>query len=288
MSDGRRWRQGMGISMSRASDLLGDGLVLEVDPACITHYAIAGHVTRRERMLLKRAFKSVPLLLSTFERRESRYRRLFEFAIDRILRREPFVIPAAFYPQAKPIVGLQKYVRMADFIEKRDEPQASLWFEELVADIEVHGVVRHKHFCMGHRDDVLRFLDEYAGDLVDSLKCEGYQREKSVDIGAVLVGPDGSLHKAASGEHRFFAARILGVAPVPVRVQGVHADWFARHVGAGEGWELHRLRDALREVEARHQRLRHDSALDTGWLDGSMDASGASRLVRSVGTRACV
>jgi hypothetical protein len=106
---------------------------------------------------------------------------------------------------------------------------------------------------MHTEDDIRAFFADYALDLADSLSANGYCLRKGKDIGTVLVGPDGSLHKSASGNHRFYVARILGISPFPVMVTGVHRAWYKNVRKTRRGDTLSELARSLAEVEQEHQ-----------------------------------
>ena len=96
--------------------------------------------------------------------------------------------------------------------------------------------------------EIMAFLKAYVGGLFDSMEREGYIIGRA-DTGTAVIGPEGEIVKAAAGSHRFAAARVLGVAPVPLRIMGVDAGW-ARSVGADQGGAA--LIAAVRQVGQAH------------------------------------
>nr|WP_306267793.1 hypothetical protein [Pararhizobium sp. IMCC3301] len=86
--------------------------------------------------------------------------------------------------------------------------------------------------------------------LITSLEQEGYDVGKGKDYGTALIGKDGSIHKSASGDHRFYFARVLGIKPVPLAISGVHEDWYLKNVGSGLHPRL--LKQQLRAIGRRY------------------------------------
>ncbi len=64
----------------------------------------------------------------------------------------------------------------------------------------------------------------YAG-LVRSMAAEGYRPGRAPDEIGVAIARDGTLLKAPGGQHRFAAARLLGLDRVTAEVCYIHRDW---------------------------------------------------------------
>ena len=102
---------------------------------------------------------------------------------------------------------------------------------------------------MRSQNEIDAFFRDYVLGMIESLKRTGYDPVRGGAPGTALIGPDGDLHKADSGNHRFCTARLLGVTGVPVAISGMHEDWFAAHVGSH--MNVTRLREALAEITKR-------------------------------------
>ncbi|MBK1725623.1 hypothetical protein [Halorhodospira neutriphila] len=64
----------------------------------------------------------------------------------------------------------------------------------------------------------------YAG-LVQGMAAEGYRPGRAPDEIGVAIARDGTLLKAPGGQHRFAAARLLGLDRVTAEVRYIHRDW---------------------------------------------------------------
>lgn len=58
---------------------------------------------------------------------------------------DPFVIPAKSYRDTVPIETLDKYVRVKNLIECRDDIKSSIWYNNLTKYLETHGFAKHRH-----------------------------------------------------------------------------------------------------------------------------------------------
>jgi hypothetical protein len=162
---------------------------------------------------------------------------------------ESWVIASRYYHSPEPIETERRHRLLADLVAHRMHPQDSLWYKQLCQQLEQRGLAHHKKIILSNRAEIDAFLRDYVLNLVDSLALTGYDPKRAGDTGGALIGPDGDIHKADSGNHRFCAARIVGCPKVPVQIAGVHEDWFARMVGPK--MNLTRLRAALRETADR-------------------------------------
>ncbi|WP_045212850.1 hypothetical protein [Desulfonatronovibrio magnus] len=165
---------------------------------------------------------------------------------------DPFVIPNVFFRRPRRIELLSKYKKMKDFVQNRRNPQNSLWFQTMMNEIRRKGFVKHKHMVMYNADHVANFFECYVLDLVESMSTQGYQKNKAGDTGSAIVGPQGQLYKSWSGNHRFYAARILKIRQMPLRIVGVHAHWFNSVVGCSSRDMLSRVRCGLESVEQHY------------------------------------
>lgn len=162
---------------------------------------------------------------------------------------EPFLLSSARFDARQPVGQGAKYRLVSDFAAHRQRPQDSLWFAQLSEALRDHGMARHKDIVMRSEAEIMDFLKNYVGGLFDSMEREGYIPGRAADTGTAIIGPDGRIVKAAAGSHRFAAARLLGVAPIPLLILGVDAGW-ARSVGADR--DPAALIAAIRQVGQAH------------------------------------
>ncbi|MEH6725025.1 MAG: hypothetical protein V7703_02625 [Hyphomicrobiales bacterium] len=139
---------------------------------------------------------------------------------------------------------------MKNIIAHRDDYKQSQWYSDLLSDLTERGFAKHKKIVMASKSDIDHFMESYVLSLIDSLERDGFDFTKGGGIGRALISEDGSIHKSSSGRHRFYVARVLGINPIPVRIAGVHEDWYRKHVG--RGFRPNKLRAALSEVQANH------------------------------------
>lgn len=139
--------------------------------------------------------------------------------------REPFFIPRDAFGRSKPIEVTAKYRKVEDFIENRDRVAQTLWYRELCDQLKADGRAMHKEIVMTSEDEIVAFLENYVGRLVDSLATEGFLPEHSGYESTAVIGSGGEITKSSSGNHRLSIARALGIDRFPLRIVGVHEDW---------------------------------------------------------------
>lgn len=163
---------------------------------------------------------------------------------------EPVEIPGRFWSRVRPVEDEHRYRLIDDLIRHRDDLHPSLWFAELIAEIHGEGVARYKNRRFADTAAVEAFLSEYVLGMIRSLEHDGYLLVPGGDVGAAVIDADGSLVKVDVANHRFAAARILGVSPIPLEVVGWNRDWW-QATGAGRDPDLVEM--SLRTVEAAHR-----------------------------------
>lgn len=161
-----------------------------------------------------------------------------------------------------PIVDVEKYIRMKDFVENVMSFESSIWYQNLVECYTQNGFAAHKKIFMYSVDDIKSFFVNYAVPLAQSLSTNGYKFKIGDEIGSIAIDRNGTIHKAGSGTHRFFLSKILGVSSVPVQVTFVHTEWLQK-----QGLTLKRS-DRGRILELIRQKVR-GSAVDTG-MNGAL------------------
>ncbi|MBF9059084.1 hypothetical protein HKCCSP123_07805 [Rhodobacterales bacterium HKCCSP123] len=225
------------VSLRSFRNRMGDGAVLFIRPREVqyhsgTKWAVAKTRSKRLDAAMPRVFMNILL---------------------RILKsREPFVIPRHYFRDIEPITGTPRYEKVADFIASGGPVEETLWFRQLVADLESNGIARHKKILMRNRAEISGFLETYAAPLVESLKSEGFSTDKGDYEASAIIDADGRLVKASSGNHRFAIAHVLDLPVFPLRVAAVHEDWYREEVASrGDNWL--ELQAALERVEDRHR-----------------------------------
>lgn len=162
-----------------------------------------------------------------------------------------------------PIVDVEKYIRMKDFVENMMSFEESIWYKNLVEFYVQNGFAAHKKIFMYSVDDIKSFFVNYAVPLAKSLSTSGYKFKIGDEIGSIAIDRHGAIHKAGSGTHRFFLSKILGVSSVPVQVTFVHTEWLRK-----EGLTLKRS-DRGRILERIRQNI-SGSAVETGMNGASV------------------
>jgi hypothetical protein len=228
-----RWSR---LAMRRA---LGPARVLWVDPRRVMFH-VGTNAPAIEAQIER---------LAELERRHPPIGPVLRVASRALYQADAWRIVPSRYPVPQPITEDSRYQLVADLIAHRDRLPATLWFQESMEQLSRHGHARHKAIVLRSRDEILDFLRSYVLGMIDSLARDGYDSARGGKPGSALIGPGGTLHKAHSGNHRFFAARILGVAPVPLLVAGAHGDWVDEVAGARP--DVARLREALMQTAAR-------------------------------------
>ncbi|MCU0902854.1 MAG: hypothetical protein MUE83_03140 [Tabrizicola sp.] len=159
---------------------------------------------------------------------------------------EPFSIRSRLLRNLTPLENVATYRKIADVIACRDDPSRSIWFKDLMADLERTGVAVHKELYFRSEEEIRAFFAKYVGGLINSMERTGYDVSKGADIGTAMIGEDGKLIKSDAGNHRFSVARILGVPRVPLEILGAHEKWM-RDMKIGR--DLDKLKAVLRQVE---------------------------------------
>ena len=215
-------------------------MIVWINPRRIDlHFRTTQPNTLRLKLALIRLQERLPIL-----RKSARFLDLVLYSI------EPFKVRAGFLKDVARVEDVPTYGKIADFIEHRDDPARSLWYRDLVDELERTGTATHKALVFRSEAEIRTFLESYVGGLVDSMAKTGYDRSKAHDIGTGIIAADGSIIKSVAGTHRFSVARILGVSPVPLEIMGAHEDWMRAMKVNGN---VDRLREAIREVEAQNQ-----------------------------------
>lgn len=163
---------------------------------------------------------------------------------------EPFRIRAGLLRKLTPVEDVATYRKVADAIACRDDPARSIWFKELMAELERTGVAGHKQLRFRTEAEVRGFFEGYVAGLIDSMEQSGYDVAKGADTGTAMIGADGSILKSDAGNHRFCVARLLGVPLVPMEILGAHEAWMD---AMGIGRDIDKLRAGLRQVEAANR-----------------------------------
>ncbi|WP_152448257.1 hypothetical protein [Roseivivax sp. THAF40] len=217
--------------------LAGERAVIWVDPARVPLHSGSKWPVYRKRMLRLRRY--VPLAFANLAR-------------PALKAREPFFIPGDAFRPGQPVVDTPRYRKVADFISHRDTPTDSLWYRDLMRELETQGVAWHKKIAMRSEAEILDFLEGYVGGLMDSLRAHGFSSNESRYESSALICRDGSLTKTGSGNHRFNMCHALNVTPFPLRIVGAHRDWFTDNGGSDDS-TLDALLARIQEVGAQHR-----------------------------------
>ncbi len=226
-----------------ALDALGEDATLWIDPATV------GTGVVPKFPYLRRLASRVEPGVSPSRRRAYR----LALKVDAAL--HPFVLDESAYPQQVAFDARDKVHRIVDLVRERHRPEASAWWCFHAAKLGEEGEVRLRDRTVRDEAGLAQYVDEYLLPLIESIEQDGWRQDRATSPGSVLVGPDGSLHKAEKGTHRFAIARAVGVPLVPLRVRCVHHAWWSSSTSGRSGRaRLASTRDALRGVAEAHRR----------------------------------
>lgn len=197
------------VTQKHAVTLLGEQLVLHIDPRRLTHQVNCKKpISKRLEDWLKPAPRAVRKTLTL-----------------PIRKFHPFAVSERWFPETTRVEVRDKYRKVQDLYAHRHDVRQSHWFATLQDELQRHGMARHKKLVMRSEAEILAFFEEYVGKLIRSMETNGYRTDRGADTGTATIGRDGTLYKGASGNHRFYVARLLGACPVPLRVTCVHRGW---------------------------------------------------------------
>lgn len=195
----------MHISQTQADLELNEKLTLYVDPRKIDLYAGSKHPLS---VLTAQRTKWLPVLFRKWTNRT-------------ITRHHPFLVPERWLPPLVNIVQTEKYCRIESLIANIENYHRSSWYEDLKKELEEKGRTRHKNIKIKSTEDLDSFFKNYACELISSMQEKGYIEERGHDVGAAFILGNGTIAKAASGNHRFFVAKKLGLTNIPIRIVGI-------------------------------------------------------------------
>lgn len=174
------------------------------------------------------------------------------FVVNNILRRfDSFLIAPENYRPKRIIEDLSNYPKVKNAVDNRYRIDQSLWYKQLNDDLNSQGYARHKGIKIKNKQELDSFFKNYVLDLIESMETGGYDLDKGAEYGTALIDEHGSLHKAGSGYHRFFVARLVGLKSFPVKIDGVHQVWFEKQVEDKKDFK--KLGNSLKMVEANYR-----------------------------------
>lgn len=222
---------------------LGKALILRINPQSVLRFAGSNQpMTLQMRLMLLSWRNAFPIASP-----------VLGFVQKCLYSVEPFYLGDNAFSEGVPMEDEERYRLFLNFISNQDNIAETDWYKKLTHMLATDGVAHHKSIKLTSEQDIRAFLQSYVAGMVESLKTTGYDPSKASDLGTAFIDADGFIQKSDAGNHRFSAARILGVTPVPVEIVGIHRDWVRSHVGQG-GTEA--LRHALARVERAHQEPR--------------------------------
>lgn len=77
---------------------------------------------------------------------------------------------------------------------------------------------------------VLRYLEIYL-EFMTQLQAHGYDSSLEKDPVCAAIDREGGLIKTSKGLHRLAMAQVLGMKSIPVRIRGVHREWWSKTAG---------------------------------------------------------
>lgn len=213
--------------------LLGDNLILEINPQKIDQ--LTGAPLRPVDKVVTRMFDKLSVS-------KKHTRAIFR----------GFVVSGNWDKEAAPICESEKYLKILDLIQNKHEYRKSIFYHEIKNKIDNGKIYRHKNILIKNDEDINGFFKKYMLEMIDSLQNEGYLDSKAGKHGTALIGRNGELIKAFNGQHRFFAAKILGLNNIKLLITTIHRDWFRYTESGFYGKRKKNLIRSLRNVEIYH------------------------------------
>lgn len=165
----------------------------------------------------------------------------------------PFAIPAKYYNDPKPVVKMDKYKKIKNFIDNKSNFKKSLWYKKIYNQIHLNGIGRYKNFEFRTVEELDDFFQHYIIDMIDSMQKNGYDLGKGKQVGNIMIGEDGFIHKSNAADHRLFIAKLIGVETMPFKVKGVHKNWLMNESISNNKRGVPKLLKSLKDVEKRYQ-----------------------------------
>lgn len=160
-----------------------------------------------------------------------------------------FAVSKKYYGNKIALERQPKYQVLKNLINCRHDYQKSIWYQDFSLKLNSKGIVKHKKIVITNTHELKNFFENYVLDLVDSMEKHGYILNKSSQIGYVMIGQDGEIHKSNAGDHRFMIARILGVSKIPLYVKGIHEEFLDKKGIAKSMCSIYQIADAIRKIE---------------------------------------
>ena len=228
------------LTEHRVQKDLGTRLVLWINPANI-EYSVGTRLPNIKTSILtgKRIARLLPggALLASLQKRV-------------LLQMNSFLIEAEQYKRPTALQATTTYRKIEDLLDNQLQPQHSIWYLELSEELKNQGYARHKGFIFKSHAEILSFFHNYVFVMIETMRQNGFIVTNG-DIGFAVIDECGIIHKASSANHRFCIAKLLGIHRFPLRIAGVHRDWFDQQVTDIKN--LDRLAEKLAEVESQFQ-----------------------------------
>ncbi len=226
-------------SLAAAKSALGERMVVTIDPRSVDTYC--GQRLVRLRPLLSVAVRIAP-------------RSSHQPIGDVLLGIHPFVLRREAFPPVTPYELLPIHVLMQDVVQHRDDFRASPSFARFRRSTQGGQALSYKGRMIHDEASVAQLFAGYLIPLVDSIERYGWSDKvgKDVELGCAAIGSDGRIHKNGQGNHRFSAARSLGVGSFPLRICAIHRDRLGMQE-RNRRWDWHEIADVIELAEAEHR-----------------------------------
>lgn len=222
---------------------LGEALVIEIDPQKINYRVPTRWLGSNE---LKKKINKINILSKPSKK----------FLLQIFRKWDNFLIqPENFVPPPKEIKESPKYQKIVDLMKNIDSLEKTLWRKSLLSDLANNGFTKHKNIRMQSIEDIDKFLLEYVKSLYLALRSSGFKRGLAKDLPTALIDAQGNLIKSSSGYHRFYISRISGIKYFPVKIAGIHADFFesAKRLRKTSCSNLTILHSIIEETREKHK-----------------------------------
>lgn len=198
---------------------LGESAVIWIDPAKVRHFAPRQTITPINRLS---GYLGMPLPF--LDRLSGRLPERFFFG--------SFILMDSDCHAVRPISQMKQYKLVADLLECLPDYSRSKWFRGHVETLRKGHTAGHKGEAFGNEQELCAFFENSVLPMMEQIRQSGYDAERYRVEGRCFIGPGGEIYKGLAGRHRFAIAALTGVRSFPLVVNGVHEQWFARHVGS--------------------------------------------------------
>ena len=219
---------------------LGDKAILKIDPRHISKYYGSKHQATGN---FRRMYGKL---------QSARLKGLIREKIaDRM---EGYIIRENNFNPGILIEEMPKYQLVSDFLKNIETPRESLWYNNLLHQLNSLGIAKHKKHEMRSPDEILHFLDHYNHTVVQTMKSKGFCDSYTGFEATGVIDNKGRVGKTGSGNHRFMIARELGIKDFPLKIAGIHENWI-KTTSQGSDFSFQSILQALAVTQEKYDAM---------------------------------